>query len=130
MPEHHAGLARAQHITVIDAVRPERHRGHQARDLARGVRCPAPIAEINRPVDQTLDPEPIDEHGREQHPGVRDRPLVIKDHPRRVRQTVHHMGDLLSQARRRPTRRLSACSGGHSNLRPGRHPTHERWIKA
>ena len=34
------------------------------------------------------------------------------------------------QARRRPTRQLSACSGGHLNLRPGRLPTEQRWIKA
>ena len=30
MPEHRPGLARAQHVAVIDAVRPERHRRHQA----------------------------------------------------------------------------------------------------
>ena len=30
MTEHRPGLARAQHVAVIDAVRPERHRGHQA----------------------------------------------------------------------------------------------------
>ena len=28
-------------------------------------------------------------------------PLVVEDHPRRVRQTVHHVGDLLLQARSR-----------------------------
>jgi hypothetical protein len=32
--------------------------------------------------------------------------------------------------RRRPIRQLSACSGGHVNLRPGRLPTKERCIKA
>jgi integrase len=40
------------------------------------------------------------------------------------------VGDLLLQARRRPTRQLSACSGGHLNLRLGRLPTEQRRIKA
>jgi hypothetical protein len=117
-------------VTVIDAVRAQRHRGQQRHHLAPRVRRAFAIAEINHPVDQTLDPEPLGKDGWEQHPGVRDHPLVIEDHPRRVRQTVHHVGDLLSQARRRPTRQLSACSGGHLNLRPGRLPTDGRWIKA
>jgi DNA replication protein DnaC len=34
------------------------------------------------------------------------------------------------QARRRPTRQLSACSGGHLKLSPGRLPTEQRWIEA
>ena len=57
-------------------------------------------------------------------------PLVIEHDPRAVRQTLHHAGDLLVQARRRPIRQLSACSGGHLNLSPGQHPTEQRWIQA
>jgi hypothetical protein len=114
---------RAQHLAVIDAVPTERHRGQQRHDLAPSIRCARPLSKIDRPIDQRLDPEPISKHRWEQHPGVRDRPLVIEDHPRRVRQTPHHMGDLLSQARRRPARQLSACSGGHLKPRPGRLPT-------
>ena len=123
MAQHRPCLARAKHVTVIDAVRPERHRRDQRHHLAPWLCSSGPIAEINRPVDQRLDPEPVGEHRRKQHAGVRDRPLIIENHPHRVRQTVHHMGDLLLQARRRPTRQLSACSGGHSNLGLGRLPT-------
>ncbi len=42
------------------------------------VRRAVPVAEINSPVDQTLDREPVSEQRREQHARVRDRPLVIE----------------------------------------------------
>ncbi|HST56219.1 MAG TPA: hypothetical protein VLJ42_10065 [Solirubrobacteraceae bacterium] len=95
MTQHRAGLTRAQHVTVIDAVRAQTHRGHQAHDLPAHVRRSRPVAEINHPVDHSLDPKPLREHRREQHPGVRDHPLIIEEHPRHVRQTTHHVGDLL-----------------------------------
>jgi hypothetical protein len=40
------------------------------------------------------------------------------------------VGDLLVQTRRRRNRQLSACSGGHLNLSPGRLRLAERWIEA
>ena len=49
--------------------------------LRPGFAAPGPVAEIDGPIDQRLDPEPISEHRREQHPGVRDRPLVIEHAP-------------------------------------------------
>ena len=49
---------------------------------------------------------------------------------RNVRTVMHHMGDLLLQARRRRIRQLSACSGGHLNLTLGRTLGATRWIKA
>ena len=130
MPEHRPRLSRAQHVAVIDAISPEHHRRDQRHDLAARVRRPAPAAEIDRLIDQSLDPQPLSKHRGQQHPSIRDRPPVIEDHPRRVRQTLHHAGDLLLQARRRPTRQLSACSGGHLNLSLGRLPIEQRWIQA
>jgi hypothetical protein len=40
---------------------------------------------------------PTYKHRRQQHAGVRDHPLVIEHDARRVRQTVHHAGDPLTQ---------------------------------
>ena len=120
--QHRRGLPRAQHVTVIDAVRPQRHRRHQRHHLAARVRRPRPITEIDHLIDQRPDPEPIREHSGQQHPRVGDHPPVVKHDPSAVRQTLHHDGDLLVQARRRRIRQLSACSGGHLNLSPGRLP--------
>ena len=108
MPKHHSGLARAQHVAVIDAIRSERHRAEQRHHLAARVRRARPITEINGLVDQRLDPKASGEHRGKHHPGVSDRPLIVKHDPGAVRQTLHHAGDLLVQARRRPTRQLSA----------------------
>jgi hypothetical protein len=56
MPEHRRSLARAHHVAVIDAVRPEHHRRDQRHKLAPSVRRSGSVAEINNPVNQSLDP--------------------------------------------------------------------------
>ncbi len=58
---------------------------------------PRPVAEINDPIDEGLDPESISEHGRKQRTRVRDYPLIVEHDPSGVRQTVHHAGDPLVQ---------------------------------
>jgi hypothetical protein len=56
MPEHRRGLARAQQLAVIDTVRPEHHRRDQRHELAPWVRRSGSVAEINNPINQSLDP--------------------------------------------------------------------------
>ena len=123
MPEHRPGLARAQHVAVIDAVRPERHRRHQRHHLAPRVRRPGPIAEINHPVDQT----PRSRAGRRAPPGAaprRSRPPAR--HRRRTLVASGRPFTMWVTSCRRPavaaTRQLSACSGGHLNLSPDDSP--------
>ena len=101
MPEHRAGLSRAQHVTVLDAISPERHRRDQAHYLPSSVRCPRPLAKINRLLDQRLDSQPIGEHRRQDHPSVSHNTLIIKRDHQSVRRTVHHAGDLLRRTRSR-----------------------------
>lgn len=129
MPEHRSCLTRTQHRTVIDAVRSETHRGHQAHHLAARVRRPRPVTEINRPVNHGLNSQPLREHRREQHPRVRDHPLIVEHDPRCVRQTIHHTGDPLAQDPQPLARPVLPASGGHLNLSRGRLPTNERWIE-
>jgi hypothetical protein len=102
----------------------------QAHYFAPRVRRPRPLAEIDRLIDQRLQPEPTSEQRGQHHASVRDDPLIIKGDHESVRRVVHHASDLLVQARRRPTRQLSACSGGHLNLSLGQPPTKQRWIQA
>ena len=97
MPQHRPGLPRAQHVAVLDAIRPQAHRGNHAHHLAPRIRRARPLAEINSLVNQRLQPQPPGKHRREQHTRVRDRPLVVENDPRRVRQTIHHAGDPLVQ---------------------------------
>jgi hypothetical protein len=97
MPEHRPGLPRAQHIAVIDAVRPQAHRTDHRHHLPARIRCARPLAEINGPVDQSLDTKPTGEHRGEHHARVRDHPLVVEHNAGAVRQTVHHAGDPLVQ---------------------------------
>jgi hypothetical protein len=113
MSKHRPGLAGPEHVTVIDAVRAERHRRHRRHHFPARIRGALALAEIDRPVDQRLDPEALGQHRGQKRPRVGDQPLVVEPYPRRVRQTLHHVGDLLVQARRRRIRQLSACSGSH-----------------
>ena len=130
MTQHGARLARPQHVTVIDAVRPERHRGDQRHDLAARVRRAGPITEIDHPVNEALNPQPIGEHRRQHHARVGDRPLIVEHDPRCVRQTVHHAGDPLAQDPQPLARPVLPASGGYLNLGPGRLIAAERWIEA
>jgi hypothetical protein len=116
VPEHSASLPRTQHAAVLDAVRPQTHRREQAHHLAPRIRRTRMLAKIDRLINQRLQTQPPRQQRQQHHARVRDHPLIVEHDPRCVRQTVHHAGDLLVQARRRPTRQLSACSGGHLDL--------------
>jgi len=130
VPEDQARAPGSEHVHVIDAVRPGEHPVHQRHHLtARQARSRRPGVEPHRLVHQLLDPQPLRERRGHQQSGVADEPLLVELHlhrlkarrPRRnVRRVMHHMGDLLVQARRRRIRQLSACSGGHLNLTIGR----------
>lgn len=78
MTKHHAGAPRAQHAAVIDAVRAQRHRGHDRHHLLARVRRPGPPAKIDGVIDQRLDPDPARERRRQHDPGVRDCPVVVE----------------------------------------------------
>jgi len=56
--EHRGGLARAQQIAVLDAVGAEHHRRDHRHDRASAMRRAVAVAEIDRLIDQPLDPEP------------------------------------------------------------------------
>ncbi|MGH2910778.1 MAG: hypothetical protein ACRDK8_15980 [Solirubrobacteraceae bacterium] len=99
-----------QQVTVINAVRAQHPRRDQRHDLAPRARGARPIAEVHGFIHRRLDPEPAGEHGGHHHARVGDRSLIVKHDTRGVRQTLHHVGDLLVQARRRRNRQLSACS--------------------
>jgi hypothetical protein len=70
-------------------------------------------------IDEPLDSQPAGEQRRQHHARVGDHSLVIEGDHESVRRIVHHEDDLLVQARRRPTRQLTACSGGHFNSTTG-----------
>jgi hypothetical protein len=123
MPEHRAGLARAQHVAVIDAVSPERHRGHQRHDLAARVRRPRPVAEIDR----------LDRPAPRSRAAARAAPAAA---PQRSRRPAHHRTRPRIASGESFTMRVTscagpaaagtarlACSGGHLNLSPGQLPT-------
>ena len=102
MPEHIGGPARAQQITVIDAVRAQRHRRDQRHHLRALVARADTLAKHDTRVDQRLDPQPLRERPRQDDSGVRDRPLVIERDRDAIQSdrpvNMHHEGDLLSQA--------------------------------
>ncbi len=88
----------------VGAVRQEREQlpGRQQLTLAiivitlpARIRRTRTVTEIDRPVDQLLDPEPLGKQRGKHHASVRDNPLVIQhDHSR----FVHHQGDALKYA--------------------------------
>jgi len=89
-----------------------------------------PAAEPDRRVDERLNPEPPPERHREHDPGVDDNPLVIENDIRSVRQTVHHAGDLLTQAAAAQYSRFLPAQEVISLPHPDRTPPTQRWIKA
>ena len=97
MTEHRAGLSRAQHVAVLDAVRTEHHCRDQAHYFAPRVRRPRPVAEIDRLIDQRRQPQPASQQRGQHHASIRDDPLIIENDARCVRQTLHHAGDPLVQ---------------------------------
>ena len=107
MPEDQARRSGAQHVHVIDRVRPGEHPVHQRHHLAtRQRRARQPGVEPHRLVHQLLDPQPVRER-RVQQAGVADQPLLVERHahrvqvcrPGNVRTVMHHMGDLLTGPR-------------------------------
>ena len=139
MPERERAQERAQRRGRRDAVT-EHLRRFAPTAARRSPRCSPLRAPSPRASSSSCDPDSrrpdarrdrrarrlscsIPRRGRQQrrqhHAGVGDHPLLIKRDHRSVRQTVHHAGDLLVQARRRPNRQLSACSGGHFTATPG-----------
>jgi hypothetical protein len=102
MAKHIGGPARAQQVTVVDAVRAQRHRRDQRHHLRALVARADTLAEHNAPIDQRLDPQSLGERRGYDDPGVRDRPLIVKDDRDAIQSdrpvTMHHEGDLLLQA--------------------------------
>jgi hypothetical protein len=102
MAEHIAGPARAQQIAVIDAVRAQCHRRDQRHHLRTRVPGSDTLAQHDALIDERLDPQPLRERRRQDDPGVRDRPLIVKADRDAVQSdrpvNMHHEGDLLSQA--------------------------------
>jgi hypothetical protein len=57
--------------------------------LARRVRRPRPVAEIDALIDQSLQSQPTSKHRAQHNARVRDNPLIVKHDPGRVRKTLH-----------------------------------------
>jgi hypothetical protein len=98
MAEDPDGAPAAQHVTPIDAVCAQEHRVHQRHDFASRPEVPRASPEINAPVDERLNSQPLTERRSDQNPGVRDRPIVVENHDDLVQRMLHHVGDLLSGA--------------------------------
>jgi hypothetical protein len=61
----------------------EQHRVHQREHFRARPSPRRAIAQRDRLVHERLQPEPITERRGEQHPGIRDDPLIVEDHFRR-----------------------------------------------
>jgi hypothetical protein len=70
MAQQLGGLGGAEHIGVIDAVRPGHHGVQQREHLAAGPVMPGAIGEVDQLIDHLLDPQPVGESGRQQQPGI------------------------------------------------------------
>ena len=124
MPEHRRGLPRPQHVAVLDAVRARAPSPTSiVITLRPGFAAPGRSPRSTRCIDQPLDPQPPCQQRRQHHARVRDRPLIIEHHDRRL---VHHEGDLLSRAATAAICRYKALLG--RSLHPT--PRMERWIEA
>jgi len=103
MAEHQLRPPRTQHVAVVDRVGTQLHRMHERQHLPPRTRRARPARQVDRLVDQRLDPQPARQTRRKQQPRIRDRPLVVELHPESVqhptRPTMHHMSDLLTPGR-------------------------------
>jgi hypothetical protein len=118
-------LPGAQEVAVVDRVGARRHRVQKREHLATRPRGPRSLAQVDRLVDQPLDPQPVRQRRRQHQPGVGDEPLVVELRCERVGlgggpRTVHHMSDLLMSGRGCSIQPLLACSGGHFRADDGR----------
>jgi hypothetical protein len=103
--------------------------------LRPGLAAAGAIAELDGPIDQPLEAEPLDQGAGQHHSRVGDQPLVIELDRDRIGthqgpRTVHHMSDLLSPGRGCSIQPPLACSGGHFRNRAGRIRRAVRWIEA
>ena len=106
VPQNRLGAPGAQHVAAIDAIRAQQHRVNQREHLAPRPRRARPATQLDRPIDERLDPQPPPHRHRKHDPGVDDHPLVIEYDIRSIRQTVHHVDDLLLQAAVAPNDRF------------------------
>jgi hypothetical protein len=79
--EHGGRLPREQQVTVIDAVRPERHRADQGHHLAARIGNAVPVAEIDGRVDQLLDSEALRQQRRQHHTRIHGPPAHRQRRP-------------------------------------------------
>jgi hypothetical protein len=76
--EHLAGGAAAQHISVVDAVPTRQHGVDQGQQLAPGMGCAGPLAQVNQVVGGLLDAQPLGQGGRQEQTGVGDGVGVVE----------------------------------------------------
>jgi hypothetical protein len=70
----------------------------QREHLALRPRRARTVPEVDRLLDQRLQPQSTPERDRQQQPRVGDGPLVMEADLESIRRIVHHVGDLLTQA--------------------------------
>jgi hypothetical protein len=86
--KHRLGGPAAQQLHVVDAV-PARDDGmDQGEQLASGLGRTRPIAEVDEPVGDLLDPQPLRQGRGQQQPGAGHRTLVVQGDPDLVRHDV------------------------------------------
>jgi hypothetical protein len=78
MAQQLGGLGGAEHIGVVDAVRPGHHGVQQREDLAAGSVMAGAITEVDQLIDQLLDAQPVGEGGGQQQSGIGDGVVVVE----------------------------------------------------
>jgi len=78
--EHLGGGPGAQHVSVVDAVRPSDQRVDQGQHLPARTVMARPLAKVDQLINDRLDAEPLGQCGREQQAGVGDRVVVVERH--------------------------------------------------
>ncbi|MHB8694008.1 MAG: hypothetical protein ACYDHH_22445 [Solirubrobacteraceae bacterium] len=127
--------ARPQDLSIVDAVRPERHRVDKRDDLAASVGRAGPVAaQPHQLLRQRLNPKPLRERGDQRHASIRNDPLVVEDDPQPIQSDrlviVHHQGDLLPPgpgcpySHKGPAQEVILHSGPDGTRLPN------RWIRA
>lgn len=76
------------------------------------------LAQVDRLIDQPLEPQPLAQRARQEQPRIGDQSLIVELDTNRIAphdrlRTVHHMSDLLTSGRGCSNQPLFACSGGH-----------------
>jgi len=130
--EHTLGLAAAQDAGIVDRVTTHKRRVNERQQLAPGPGRARALTEVERLLDDPLDPELIGERTREHEARVCDRMLVVEGKHEPVQPILatpaaaplsrHHVGDLLSAGLAAARTARLACSGGHFARHVGRRP--------